>query len=179
MTEDRITHTPVAALELTGEAYHHTVSDVLSLAALTRPLNNQPVIVNIGACFGTSALALLEAKPEAVIFSIDVAECPLEREHIQQAGLDTTRVIRVLGRSQEIGLYWPQPVDMVFVDGQHDRQAVVDDIHAWRRHVKPGGIIAFHDYGAPICPEVKPAVDSVMGDIEPLLEQGTLKAFML
>lgn len=167
----------LTAFDLTGEQYHHTVSDVTHLQALARLLSQHPVIINIGACFGTSALAMLEAGPDAVIFSIDVAECPLEREHIQQAGQDTARVIRVLGRSQDVGQHWPGLVDMVFVDGQHDYQAVVDDIHAWLWHIKPGGILAFHDYGAPICPEVKPAVDSVFGNQEPLLYVETLKAF--
>lgn len=167
------------AFDLTGEQYHHTVSDVTHLQALVRLLTPAPIIVNIGACFGTSALAMLEADPDAVIFSIDVAECPLEREHIQAAGQDTTRVIRVLGRSQDIGQHWPGQVNMVFVDGQHDYQAVVADIHAWRDKIKAGGILAFHDYGAPICPEVKPAVDSVFGDTEPLLHVETLKAFKL
>lgn len=169
----------MTAFDLTGEQYHHTVSDVIHLQALVRLLPPAPLIVNIGACFGTSALAMLEADRDTVIFSIDIAECPLEIEHIEQAGQDTTRVIRVLGRSQDVGQHWPGPVDMVFVDGQHDYQAVVADIHAWQSHIKPGGILAFHDYGASICPEVKPAVDSVFGNTEPLLHVETLKAFRL
>jgi len=168
------------AKDITGEDYHHTPGDVDTLHRLAHMLPDNPVIVNIGACFGTSALAMLEARPDAFIFSIDVNVCHKEPEHIKQAGHDTARVVRCQGRSQEIGLYWPvSSVDMVFVDGAHGRQAVVDDLNAWIKTLKPGGILACHDYDKPICPHVKPAVDSVLGGIEPLLRVESIIAYEL
>jgi len=76
------------AKDITGEAFHHTVGDVDTLQELVRMLPPNPVIVNIGACFGTSTLAMLEARPDAFIFSIDINICPKEPEHITMAGLD-------------------------------------------------------------------------------------------
>lgn len=37
-------------------------------------------------------------------------------------------------------------VDFVFIDAEHTYDAVKADIEAWTRKVKPGGIIAGHDY---------------------------------
>jgi len=38
-------------------------------------------------------------------------------------------------------------LDFVFIDGDHSYQAVIDDILAWWPKVRPGGVLAGHDYG--------------------------------
>jgi cephalosporin hydroxylase len=38
-----------------------------------------------------------------------------------------------------------RPVDVLFIDGDHRYQGVRDDFLAYRKFVRPGGIIAFHD----------------------------------
>jgi GT2 family glycosyltransferase len=37
------------------------------------------------------------------------------------------------------------PVGLLWIDGQHDYAGVAADFEAWRTHVRPGGMIAFHD----------------------------------
>ncbi len=37
-------------------------------------------------------------------------------------------------------------LDFVFIDGNHSFEYVVDDIAAWSKKVRPGGIISGHDY---------------------------------
>jgi len=37
-------------------------------------------------------------------------------------------------------------LDLVFLDARHDYQAVVEDMDAWRPKVRPGGILAGHDF---------------------------------
>lgn len=167
------------AKDITGEAYHHTAGDVDTLHLLVSDLPPNPVLVNIGACFGTSALAMLEARPDAFIFSIDINACPQEPEHIRKAGLNTGRVVRILGPSQQAGLHWPYKADLVFVDGAHGYDAVCRDIQAWRRHVKPGGFLAFHDYGRALLPHVTRAVDDEMGKVEPLMQHGSILVYQL
>lgn len=39
-------------------------------------------------------------------------------------------------------------VDLIFIDGDHSYAACRDDIAAWTPFVKPGGVIAFHDFGS-------------------------------
>ncbi len=37
-------------------------------------------------------------------------------------------------------------LDFVYIDGNHEFPNVTDDIHAWKKKVKAGGIVAGHDY---------------------------------
>jgi predicted O-methyltransferase YrrM len=170
----------LGAIDITGKAFHHTEGDVDTLHQLAEMLPPDPVIVNIGACFGTSTLAMLEARPDAFIFSIDINVCPKEAEHLARAGVDSQRVVRCLGKSQEIGRHWPgHSADLVFVDGGHAYQGVLDDIFAWSKVVKRDGILAFHDYGTESLPGVRQAIDEVFSDVVPLLFVERIKAYRL
>jgi len=44
--------------------------------------------------------------------------------------------------------YEDASLDFVFIDGSHRHQDVLDDISAWRAKVKPGGVLAGHDYAS-------------------------------
>lgn len=48
-------------------------------------------------------------------------------------------------------------LDYVFLDADHTYEKVLQDIDAWRSKVRPGGMLAGHDYGEPC--GVKQAVD--------------------
>jgi len=135
-------------------------AEIDCLKALASELPDHATIVNIGAADGVSTCAFLEARPGALIYSIDVEECPQEFDNVRRCGLDATRVIRLLGRSEQIGASFPYRCDMLFVDGGHFNAA--NDIDAWRDKVVPGGIIAFHDYQE-VCPPNNPG--SVYADV--------------
>lgn len=123
-----------------------THAEVDALKSLVVDLQPTPVIINIGAERGTSTLAILEERPDAVIFSIDVAPCEAEMENVIKAGLDRDRVIRILGPSQKVGRIWKFAVDMVHVDGDHSYRGVYNDIEVWGKWVLRGGVFSFHDY---------------------------------
>ena len=164
--------------DITGEAYHQTIQDVDCLKELVQHLPDNPVIINIGACFGTSAMAMIEKRPDAFIFSVDIKPSIQEIENLREAGLyELCRVVRCLGRSQDIGKHWPGQTDMVYVDGSHIKKEVVKDIDYWLPTIKSGGIICFHDYGKSICPGVKPAVDEKMTDYKLIFHRDSMIAF--
>lgn len=54
-------------------------------------------------------------------------------------------------------------VDFVFIDAEHDYESVCNDIVIWRGLIKPGGIIAGHDYT--LNQDTKRAVDSAFGEL--------------
>lgn len=135
-----------------------TVAEVDCLKELVRDIMTKyPIIINIGAERGVSTLAMLEELPDATIYSIDVNPCEGEIENVHKAGLDTTRVIRLLGRSQDIGRSWSFRTDFIWVDGDHSYEGVKGDIIAWAKHVVLGGVIAFHDYFDGDPPEHNPS----------------------
>lgn len=43
-------------------------------------------------------------------------------------------------------IYADESLDFVFIDGDHSYNAVMEDLKAWYHKVKPGGVIAGHDY---------------------------------
>lgn len=119
-------------------------AEIDALAELARNLPGAPIIINIGAWIGVSTCTFLEARPDCLIYSVDVNECAAEFENARQFGLDASRIIRLLGDSKTIGQYFPYEADMVFVDGDHWNAK--GDIDAWRDKIKRDGVMAFHDY---------------------------------
>lgn len=56
------------------------------------------------------------------------------------------------------------PFDLVFLDGDHGYRTVAPEIAQFRPLVRPGGILAGHDYGNPKHPMVQKAVDALVPD---------------
>jgi predicted O-methyltransferase YrrM len=58
-------------------------------------------------------------------------------------------------------------MDFVYLDARHDYEAVLDDLRAWYPKIRPGGVIAGHDYLDGNLPAgvfgVKSAVDEFFG----------------
>ena len=120
--------------------------EVSLLKACTMQLTRKPVIVNIGAGFGTSVAAVLEERPEAFIFSVDKLPKKEEEENLIACGLNANRCVRLLGLSWNIGLYFPYDVELLFVDGSHEESSVRKDVAIWLPKVISNGFVLFHDY---------------------------------
>lgn len=135
-------------------------AEIDRLAELARELPPDPVIVNIGADIGVSTCTFLEARPDCYIYSIDVLPCPAEFDNADRFGFVIERIKRVNGDSVEAGKQWAFQVDMVFVDGSH--WGAGEDAKVWKDKVKPGGIMAYHDYQE-VCPPNNPG--SVYEDV--------------
>jgi predicted O-methyltransferase YrrM len=109
-----------------------------------------PTIIQIGAERGVSTMAILETRPDAFIFSIDIGERSEEIANVNsnEEGLDSSRVVRGLGRSQAIGSHWPREwaADLIYIDGDHRYEGVYRDIEVWSPHVKWGRTLLLHDY---------------------------------
>jgi predicted O-methyltransferase YrrM len=55
--------------------------------------------------------------------------------------------------------------DLVFLDGDHRRSVVLEEINVYRSLVRPGGILAGHDYTHADWPGVREAVDAVFPQV--------------
>jgi predicted O-methyltransferase YrrM len=145
----------ITAYDLTDGAEPMTHREINYLKMLAANLPLCPLIVNIGAADGVSTCAFLEARPDALIYSVDVEPCPQEFEHLEACGLDPNCVMRLLGDSKQLGLAFEEQCDLLYIDGDHWNAA--GDIEAWVKtgKVKSNGIVAFHDWQE-ICPENNP-----------------------
>lgn len=141
------------------EPISHNEIDYLAELALMLP--DKPTVVNIGAWIGVSTCTFLQAKPDCIIYSVDVNPCQAEFENARRFGLDASRIIRLLGDSVAVGENFPYPVDMVFVDGNH--WGAGKDIEVWLGKVRSGGIFCLHDY-MEFPPENNPG--SVYADVQ-------------
>lgn len=137
------------------------------LKELVSKLPPDPTIIQIGAERGVSTLAMLEARPDAFIFSIDMGPRPEERANLIKAGLEWQRVVRGLGKSQDIGKFWPRhwTCDLLFIDGDHRRPGIDLDIQFWAGFVEGGGLIVFHDYIPNPPPRIKGRVASAVDEL--------------
>lgn len=50
---------------------------------------------------------------------------------------------------------------LIFIDGDHEQAAVTRDLHHALDLLRPGGVLACHDYGEDTCPGVAAALDQV------------------
>lgn len=124
-----------------------TLEEADALREIVISLPENPTIIQIGAERGASTVAMLDARPDAFIFSIDCGKRPEEFENLKRADLPWQRVARGLGRSQDIGVAWPWEADLVFIDGDHRRPGIDEDIALWADKAKTW--LVFHDYIPP------------------------------
>ena len=117
-------------------------------AFLFRLVRSQPAaqILEIGRYHGGSAFLFAVASDHnSMVTSIDIA--PQNDELLQialkKSGL-APKVQLLVGDSRaaeaRVEFY-----DLIFVDGDHSYQGVLKDYEHWRKAVKPGGCLAFHN----------------------------------
>lgn len=146
-------------------------------------------IVEIGSWKGRSARAMLD-NSNARLVVVDWWNDPLElhdgtmrelteRGHQAIAAewwanlsdeLSSGRVVLVRGKSSDVvNSVWyalsRHPADFVFIDADHSFDGCLEDIVLYRGLVRPGGILAGHDYTTDAHPGVKKAVDGYFGDL--------------
>jgi len=81
---------------------------------------------------------------------------------LDKAGVsDDVHVIRSL-TTLAAELYDGPPVGLLYIDGDHAREAVLADFRAWRRHLAPRALVIFDDYGV----TKNPGVALAVGDLE-------------
>ncbi|PKN77789.1 MAG: hypothetical protein CVU51_16225 [Deltaproteobacteria bacterium HGW-Deltaproteobacteria-1] len=166
--------------------------------------------LEIGSYCGKSAVFLGTACMEnkTVLFSIDHHTGSEEQQPGQEyfdpdlldketGKIDTLRLFRktidefdlgnavipIIGRSEVIGRALNTPLGLIFIDGSHAYESVLNDYQIWAKHLIPGGYLIFHDIfpdpsqggQAPYLVYQK-AVSSGVYDVQPLFKSvGVLK----
>lgn len=164
------------------------LEEVAALKELARGLPPNPVGLNVGAGVGTSALALLEAREDLFLYTVDIegGVSPTgglgnERLALEKGGIDKDRYHQMHDDSIELAKVWPNNhevhlLDFIFIDGEHDPSYVAEEGPLWWANLKPGGVIALHDYDSVMWGSLKTVIDN-MGFGEPILQVKTIVAF--
>ena len=101
--------------------------------------------VEIGTWWGLSSEMILEMAPECEVSSIDYKDQKGTRP--ADLGPPDPRINFIIEDSRTVRLPtdWYHAVDLVFVDGNHRRNGVVNDTRLAMSLVAPGGLIIWHD----------------------------------
>ena len=115
------------------------------LAWLRNSSKDLKYAVMIGAGPGVMGLALMEGNLDLNLLVIDIATCYYIQEHMRAAGFHA--VGYAVANSVEYGKDYAGPkLDLLIIDGDHTQEGVIGDVKAWFRHIKPDGLLFFHDY---------------------------------
>lgn len=118
------------------------------------------VVLELGAELGYSTLTMARVARQVVSVDWHRGYDGQNRHHDTALGflynIKEVRetVIPMIGRFEDVlPLLGAEHFDFVFLDGGHVRDQVIFCIDQCRRLVRPGGMVATHDYGHPLCPE--------------------------
>jgi predicted O-methyltransferase YrrM len=133
------------------------VPDEFTLVAMTRAddlarllvrARGSRRIVEIGTGSGTTSIALALDDRERLVWSYDVKPPRAERELFLR--LVPNAVRERITFFQEAGTEPSSPpasVDLLFIDGSHQREDTAATFHVWEPQLVPRATVAFHDYG--------------------------------
>ncbi|HEY1190584.1 MAG TPA: class I SAM-dependent methyltransferase [Gemmata sp.] len=133
--------------------------------------------VEVGTFRGAGAAQLLASGKFATLYCVDEWRGGYDPDDLASgADMEAARADYAAGPGRDprvvtiraastvaAGRFAYRSLDVVYLDADHRYVEVVKDLLAWQMRVKPGGIIAGHDYGRASHPGVKFAVDDVIG----------------
>lgn len=113
----------------------------------------------IGVEQGLYSEVLCRANPGLKLYSVDPWQSYRGyRDHVSQEKLDAfmaaaktrlapynCRITRGFSAEVAIG-FDDNSLDFVYIDGNHRLESVIEDISLWSKKVRPGGIVAGHDF---------------------------------
>jgi predicted O-methyltransferase YrrM len=120
-----------------------------ALYDLARACTGKGVIVEIGSFKGKSTICLSlgsQAGASVPIYAIDPHQdrFPEFKANVRRAGIDEL-VHPVPSFSQPAADAFQEPIELLFVDGSHEYELVLEDFEKWVPKVVDGGWVAFHD----------------------------------
>lgn len=151
-------------------SFHHHYHILYDLSKLIE--KNIINYLEIGCYSGASSILMLH-NPKVKIVSVDIGY-PIEEKNVInniKKFFNDERFIFIKGSSQdketkEKILNIMNNVDILFIDGNHDYDAVIKDFNMYVELVNKNGYIIFDDYHCPICVEVKPAVNEIINKLD-------------
>jgi predicted O-methyltransferase YrrM len=121
-----------------------------TLYGLAKACTGRGVIVEIGSWRGKSTTCLglgSKAGNRVPIYAIDPHSEHTFGEftkNVEAAGISDL-VTPMPGRSQELAEGFDQPIELLFIDGAHQYDLVLEDFERWVPKVVEDGVVAMHD----------------------------------
>jgi predicted O-methyltransferase YrrM len=163
-----------------GKTFHHGYHILYDLRTL---LGGEPkTYLEIGSYCGASACLMLQHQLPTRVICIDPLNLPAAHFGATESQGDVLRynINRFNKFTREVAIYRNhstdpdlheklkgEKVDILFIDGDHAGNVVINDFVYFHQMVNPGGFIVFDDYLDVVgCPQVRPAVDHICAKIK-------------
>ncbi len=161
--------------------------DLKLLIQLVQDHDEPPCVVQLGAGSGTMALAIVGARVDGQLWTIDNDQENLnwESKALQNAGFTAPgfikslhpRYTQILSDSAQLGRTWIGKIDLLVIDAEHSYSGVKRDLHAWGGKAN---LVFCHDYDGTTAPRrypgVKRACDEYFGE-PPVMKAGWSAVF--
>jgi predicted O-methyltransferase YrrM len=160
----------VAWFQARARAVAHRHDDRFSLVSVTRPRDLRALlsvadghahVVELGTATGWTAISLALADPARRVTSFDVVARPEPARYLRMTSGDVRARVELVTAAGADGPRDDRPVNLLYIDSSHERQATVDEVRAWRPALAAGGAIVFDDYDHPDYPGVREAVSEL------------------
>ena len=148
--------------------YARRLDDQFSLASAARPAELAELlelargctaVVELGTGTAWSTIALALDDRARRIISYDPSVRPQREAYLDLAGQEVRARIDLRAESDSHGPHaGDPPVQLLFIDSQHEYEPVLAAFRAWRDALAPSAVVVFHDYTHPDYPGVKEAV---------------------
>jgi predicted O-methyltransferase YrrM len=129
------------------------------LAQLLAAAHGRASVVELGTGTAWSAIALALDDRRRHVVSYDPTVRGEREAYIDVAGHGVRGRIELRAEPDSRGPHaGDRPVQLLFIDSLHERDAVLGAYRAWRGALAPGALTVFHDFGHPQYPGVREAV---------------------
>jgi predicted O-methyltransferase YrrM len=143
-------------------------ADHFSLASAARPgelaellalAEGREAVVELGTGTAWSAIALALDDRTRQIVSYDPSVRAEREAYLDLAGRQARERIELRAEPDTRGPHLGDPpVQLLFIDSEHQREPVLAAFRTWREALAPGAVAVFHDYAHPDYPGVREAV---------------------
>ncbi|HTB70658.1 MAG TPA: class I SAM-dependent methyltransferase [Solirubrobacteraceae bacterium] len=131
----------------------------VELAELLALARGRRAVVELGTGTAWSAIALALDDRARRIVSYDPSVRSERERYLALAPRDARERIELRAEPDSAGPHaGDRPVELLFVDSEHEREPVLAAFAAWRDALAPGATVVFHDYEHPDYPGVRDAV---------------------
>jgi predicted O-methyltransferase YrrM len=141
-----------------------TLDETAVLAELAADAGNA---LDVGSAYGYSAVVLALAGAEVTTVDPHAGENPGTYQvlagNLAAYGVADRVNVVVATSQQALPNLEAATFGLVFVDGGHDEATVEHDVGWARKLLRPGGILAAHDWDEATCPGVRAALERVLG----------------
>lgn len=163
------------------KSFHHHIHILYDLRDLLS--SDEKVYMEIGSYCGGSAALMLSHPNKTHVYCIDplnlnkshyggtTSQYETLKQNLElKKGNNTYEIFKSYSNDKGLlNLLKERNIkaDILFIDGDHSYNAVLNDFYNYHEFVNPGGFIVFDDYvDNEYSPQVRPAVDKIVKDIE-------------